>query len=98
MYFYHSVTLLYQKGIDLSITLCYYHSMSIDPDKLTTAQVLRELNTSRPILQRLMDDHKIAPINPVPPGDFAIRPRRFLFARADVERLKAERAALAAQP
>lgn len=60
---------------------------------MTTAQVLERLGTSRPILQRLIDEGLIAPINRVPSDPYARRARRWLFNRADVERLAAARAA-----
>lgn len=55
---------------------------------MTTAAVLEALEITRPVLQRLIDTGVLVPLNRVPPGALAKRPRRLLFARADVERLK----------
>jgi excisionase family DNA binding protein len=54
-------------------------------DLLTTEQVARELGVSRPTVFRLIERGRLTP---VPSNPVLMRPRRFLFRREDVDKVK----------
>ncbi len=53
---------------------------------MTSQEVMRALNVTRPVFYRMVDDKLLTPIN-LPSNPLQKRARRLLFNRADVQAL-----------